>query len=162
MVYDRKKTEVLIRFQSARASKYEIGKVCETMKHSGSSQRQLRVGEQVRHAVAQVLQRRDVSDPLLEGVILSISEVRMSPDLRIATCFVMPLGKVDGDAVVKALSHHAKYIRGQSGRSLRQIKYMPEFRFRLDTGFDNFAKIDALLRSPEVARDLDHNSNKEK
>jgi len=129
------------------------------MKRSGPSQRQLRVGEQVRHAVAQVLQHGEVRDPLLEGVILSISEVRMSLDLKIATCFVAPLGNRDGDAIVKALNRHAKYIRGQANRNLRQIKYMPEFRFRLDTGFDNFAKIDALLRSAKVARDLDHDDN---
>lgn len=126
------------------------------MKHSGPSQRQLRVGEQVRHVVAQVLQRGELRDPLLAGVILSVSEVRMSPDLKIATCFVAPLGQADGAAVVKALNHHARYIRGQVAHSLRQIKYMPEFRFRLDSSFDNFARIDTLLRSPEVARDLEH------
>lgn len=131
------------------------------MKHSGPSQRQLRVGEQVRHAVAQVLQRGEVRDPLLENTIVSISEVRMSPDLKIATCFVAPLGDVDGDAIVTALNHHARYIRGQVSHNLRQIKYMPEFRFRLDTSFDNFAKIDALLRSPKVARDLDDDDNNE-
>ncbi|MGH6763292.1 MAG: 30S ribosome-binding factor RbfA [Phyllobacterium sp.] len=121
---------------------------------SGPSQRQLRVGEQVRHAVSQVLQRGEVRDPLLETAVISISEVRMSPDLKIATCFVSPLGAVDGEAVIKALNHHAKFIRGRAGSMLRQMKYMPEFRFRIDTSFDNYAKIDALLSSPEVSRDL--------
>lgn len=129
------------------------------MKHSGPSQRQLRVGEQIRHAVAHVLQRGQVRDPLLEGVIISVSETRMSPDLKIATCFIAPLGDMDAEAVLRALNHHARYIRGQVSNSLRQIKYMPQLRFRLDTSFDNFAKIDALLRSPEVARDLDHDDN---
>lgn len=121
---------------------------------SGPSQRQLRVGEQVRHAISQVLQRGEVRDPLLENTVVSISEVRMSPDLKIATCFVSPMGAADGEAVIKALNHHAKFIRGRTGSTLRQMKYMPEFRFRIDTSFDNYAKIDALLSSPEVARDL--------
>lgn len=121
---------------------------------AGPSQRQLRVGEQVRHAVAQVLQRSEINDDLLSNSVISITEVRMSPDLKIATCFVTPLGAADHDAIIKALNHHAKFIRGRVAPQLRQMKYMPEFRFRLDTSFDNFAKIDALLRSPEVARDL--------
>lgn len=124
------------------------------MKQSGSSQRQLRVGEQVRHAVANILGRGELRDPLLSHIVLSVSEVRMSPDLKIATCFIAPLGDVDGKAVIKALSTHARYIRGATAHNLKQMKYMPEFRFRLDTSFDNFAKIDALLKSPEVARDL--------
>ncbi|RCL00216.1 MAG: ribosome-binding factor A [Candidatus Tokpelaia sp. JSC189] len=125
------------------------------MKHSEPSRRQLRVGEQIRRAVAQVLQRGKVRDPLLESVILSISVVHMSADLKIATCFVAPLGDVNGDAVVMALNHYARYIRSQANHHLQQMKYMPEFRFQLDTSFDNFSKIDALLRSPKVARDLD-------
>ncbi|PRD44221.1 30S ribosome-binding factor RbfA [Phyllobacterium phragmitis] len=121
---------------------------------SGLSQRQLRVGEQVRHVLSDVLQRGDITDPLLETSVLSVSEVRMSPDLKIATCFIAPIGATDGDAVIKALSAHAKFIRGRVASGLRQMKYMPQFRFRIDTSFDNFSKIDALLRSPEVARDL--------
>ena len=79
----------------------------------------------------------------------------MSPDLKIATAFVSPLGAKDDEAVVGALNKHAKFIRGRVSSALRQMKFMPEFRFRLDTSYDNFAKIDRLLRSPEVARDLD-------
>ena len=86
--------------------------------------------------------------------MISVSEVRMSPDLKIATAFVSPLGAKDSDAVVEALNRHASFIRGRVSPALRQMKYMPEFRFRLDTSYDNFAKIDELLRSPEVARDL--------
>lgn len=121
----------------------------------GSSQRQLRIGEQVRHALADVIQRGEVRDDLIEGTVISISEVRMSPDLKIATAFVSPLGAKDDQAVIKALARNAKFIRGRVSGALRQMKYMPEFRFRLDTSYDNFAKIDALLRSPEVVRDLD-------
>ena len=128
------------------------------MKMAGNrpaSQRQLRVGEQVRHAISDLLQRGEVRDDLIEASVISISEVRMSPDLKIATAFVSPLGVKDDEAVVAALNHHAKFIRGRVSHALRQMKYMPEFRFRLDTSFDNFAKIDDLLKSPEVARDLD-------
>ena len=122
----------------------------------GLSQRQLRVGEQVRHALAQLLQRGEIRDDLLERTVISVSEVRMSPDLKIATCFIMPLGNVDPQTIVKALAANAKFIRGRMAPVLGQMKYMPEFRFRSDTSFDNFSKIDALLRSPEVARDLSH------
>ena len=115
----------------------------------------LRVGEQVRHALSETLQRGEILDQLIETTVISISEVRMSPDLKIATAFVSPLGAKDDAAVVEALNHHAKFIRGRVSHALRQMKYMPEFRFRLDTSFDNFAKIDDLLKSPEVARDLD-------
>ncbi|HEV2896906.1 30S ribosome-binding factor RbfA [Mesorhizobium sp. AaZ16] len=122
---------------------------------SGPSQRMLRVGEQVRHALSEVLQRREVSDDVIEGTVISISEVRMSPDLKIATAFVSPLGAKDDEAVIEALNRNAKFIRGRVSSALRQMKYMPEFRFRRDTSYDNFAKIDEILRSPEVVRDLD-------
>jgi len=118
------------------------------------SQRQLRVGEQARHALAQLLQRGDVRDPAVEGVVVSVTEVRMSPDLRIATAYVSPLGVEDKEAVVSALNRNARFIRGRVTPALRQLKYMPEFRFRLDTSYENFDKIDRLLKSPEVARDL--------
>ena len=122
---------------------------------SGPSQRQLRVGEQVRHALSDVLQRGEVRDDLIEATVISVNEVRMSPDLKIATAFVAPLGARDDNEVIKALARNAKFIRGRVSGALRQMKYMPEFRFRLDTSYDNMARIDALLRSPEVARDLD-------
>lgn len=126
------------------------------MSHSptGPSQRMLRVGEQVRHALSEALQRGEILDPLIENSVISVSEVRMSPDLKIATVFVSSLGAKDAGAVVEALSKHAKFIRGRVSPALRQMKYMPEFRFRLDTSFDNFQKINELLHSPEVARDL--------
>jgi ribosome-binding factor A len=121
----------------------------------GPSQRQLRVGEQVRHALSDLLQRGEVRDDVIETTVISVSEVRMSPDLKIATAFVAPLGAKDEDAVVEALNRNARFIRGRMSPALRQMKYMPEFRFRLDTSYDNMSKIDQLLRSPEVARDLD-------
>ncbi|AZO56578.1 MULTISPECIES: 30S ribosome-binding factor RbfA [unclassified Mesorhizobium] len=128
---------------------------------SSPSQRMLRVGEQVRHALSETLQRGEIIDPLIENSVVSVSEVRMSPDLKIATAFVSPLGAKDADAVIEALNKHAKFVRGRVSGALRQMKYMPEFRFRLDTSFDNFARINDLLKSPEVARDLDSDGNKE-
>jgi ribosome-binding factor A len=128
---------------------------------SGPSQRQLRVGEQVRHALAEFFQRGELRDDALGTAVLSVSEVRMSPDLKVATAFVSPLGEAEADAVVDALNRHARFIRGRLSPQLRQMKYMPEFRFRLDTSFENFARIDRLLKSPEVARDLGHDEGEE-
>jgi ribosome-binding factor A len=133
----------------------------KTARAGGSSQRQLRVGEQVRHALSEVLQRGEVRGDLIEATVLSVSEVRMSPDLKIATAFVSPIGAMDHEAVVEALNRHARFIRGRLSPALRQMKYMPEVRFRLDTSFDNFARIDRLLKSPEVARDLGDESRDE-
>ncbi|NKN37196.1 30S ribosome-binding factor RbfA [Agrobacterium sp. a22-2] len=121
---------------------------------SAPNQRMLRVGEQVRAAITQVLQRGEVRDELIEKTVISISEVRMSTDLKVATAYVAPLGVSDHTSIIEALNRNARYIRGRIGPQLRQMKYMPEVRFRDDTSFDNYQKIDALLRSPEVARDL--------
>ncbi len=128
---------------------------------SGPSQRQLRVGEQVRHALSDVLQRGEVRDDLIESTVISVSEVRMSPDLKIAPAYVSPLGARDNQAVIKALAQNAKFIRGRVSGALRQMKYMPQFRFQLDSSYDNMARIDQLLRSPEVARDLDADDQEE-
>jgi len=121
----------------------------------------LRVGEQVRAALTQILQRGEVRDDLLEKTVISISEVRMSPDLKIATAYVTPLGVADHTESIEALNRHAKFIRGRLGPQLRQMKYVPEVRFRDDTSFDNYQKIDALLRSPEVQRDLGSSNEKD-
>ena len=128
---------------------------------AGPSQRQLRVGEQVRSAITSALQRGEVIDPVIEREVIVISEVRMSPDLKIATAYVTPLGRPDHDQVVAALNRHAKFIRKCVTPALRQMKYMPEIRFRDDTSFENFRKIDELLHSPEVQRDLDQNDDDE-
>ncbi len=120
----------------------------------GPSQRQLSVGEKVRHALTEVLGRGEMRDPELEGALVSVSEVRMSPDLKLATAYVTVLGRTDTSREIEALNRNARFIRGRLSPALRQMKYMPEVRFRPDTSFDNFARIDALLRSPEVARDL--------
>ena len=131
------------------------------MPNKAPSQRQLRIGEMVRHALTAVLQRGEIPDPVIEKTVISITEVQMSPDLKIATVFLSPLGKPDPQPVIKALASHQKMIRGKVSQSLRQMKFMPEFRFRADTSFDNFARIDAILHSPEVARDLATDKNSE-
>ena len=125
-------------------------------KESGQpSQRQLRVGELVRHALADVLTRGEVRDPELEGAIITISEVRMSPDLKVATALVTPLGDQDGERVVGALGRNARFLRGRIAPALKQMRQMPELRFRLDTRFEESSRVDELLRSPDVARDLE-------
>ncbi len=118
------------------------------------SQRQLRVGELVRHALADVLARGEVSDPDLDGVIVTIAEVRVSADLRHATALVAPLGHNDPAKVATALNRNDRFLRGRIAPALRQMRNMPDLKFQLDTRFDDDARIDTLLRSPNVARDL--------
>ncbi|MDQ0472531.1 30S ribosome-binding factor RbfA [Labrys wisconsinensis] len=119
------------------------------------SQRQLRVAEVIRHAIAEVLSRGEIIDPLLEKMVITVPEVRMSPDLKIATVYLMPLGGRDGPAVIKAMAQHAKFLRGLISRRLT-MKFTPDLRFRLDETFDYAGHVDGLLRSPEVRRDLEH------
>jgi ribosome-binding factor A len=114
----------------------------------------LRVGEMVRHALTESFQRNQIMDPLLDKTFVSVTQVVMSPDLSNATAYISPIGVDQTQPVIDALNRHAKFIRGTLGPALRQMRTMPLIRFRLDTSFDNYAKIDALLRSPEVARDL--------
>ena len=118
------------------------------------SQRQLRVGEAVRHAIAEVLAEGEVHDPVLEGHMVTVPEVRMSPDLRLATIYVMPLGGRDEAAVVAALERNKRYLRGVIARKVN-LKFAPDIRFRLDERFDEAERIEKLLRSPAVKRDLD-------
>ncbi len=124
---------------------------------SGPSQRQLRVGELVRHALAEVFSRGEAG-PEFDGLLLSFAEVRMSADLKHATVLVAPLAaaqmKNEPDALVPALNKHARALRGKITPALKQMRSMPDLKFRLDTRFEDDARIDALLRSPEVARDL--------
>lgn len=123
----------------------------------GKSVRLLRIGEQVRHALADLLARREIRDPVLETTIVSVSEVRVTPDLRHAIVFVHPLGgpdlPADGAAVLAALKANGRWLRGEIAKALA-TKYTPDLSFRLDESFDAGAKIDAILRSPHVARDL--------
>jgi ribosome-binding factor A len=118
-----------------------------------ASQRQLRVGELVRHALAEMLARGDVHDPVLESHLITVPEVRMTPDLRLATVYVMPLGGRDAEAVLAALEHNKKFLRGEVGRRVN-LKFAPDIRFRIDDRFDEAERIEKLLRTPQVQRDL--------
>lgn len=120
----------------------------------GPSQRMLRVGELIRHAVSDILSRGEVMDPDLERQIITVPEVRMSPDLKVATVFVMPLGGKNQDKIAKALNRNAKWLRGQIARRV-EMKFAADVRFKLDTRFDDDAKIETLLKSDPVARDID-------
>jgi ribosome-binding factor A len=120
---------------------------------AGPSQRQLRVGEAVRHALSEVLAQGEVHDPVLEGHMITVPEVRMSPDLRLATIYVMPLGGRDAAAVMAALERNRRYLRGVIARKVN-LKFAPDVRFRIDERFDEAERIERLLRSPAVKRDL--------
>jgi ribosome-binding factor A len=126
---------------------------------STPTQRQLRVGEILRHTLAGILARGQIMDPDLAGKIITIPEVRLSPDLKIATVYVMPLGGAGGKVVVKALARNVRYIKGELGKQLKGMKAMPDLRFRFDEQFDEAARIDRLLHDPRVTRDLDKTSN---
>ena len=117
------------------------------------SQRMLRVAELVRHSLAELLTRGEVLDPVLETNVVTVPRVRMSPDLKLATVFVMPLGGRNADEVIGALDRHKKFLRGEVARKLN-LKFAPDIRFRIDDSFDNAARIDALLNSPKVRGDL--------
>jgi ribosome-binding factor A len=119
----------------------------------GPSQRVLRVGELIRHALADMLTRGEVHDPTLEGHMITVPEVRMSPDLRLATVYVMPLGGRDIGEVVAALERNKRFLRGELARRVN-LKFAPEIRFRADERFDEAERIEKLLRTPEVQRDL--------
>jgi ribosome-binding factor A len=117
------------------------------------SQRMLRMGELVRHALAEMFSRGDVHDPVLETHVITIPEVAMTPDLRHATVYVMPLGGKDERAVLDALNRNKKYMRGVVAKKI-QAKFTPDLHFRLDERFDRADEIDRLLKQPEVQRDL--------
>lgn len=120
---------------------------------AGPSQRQQRVAELVRHALAEVLARGDIQDPVLTKHVVTVPEVRMSPDLRLATAFVMPLGGRDERPVIEALDRNKKVLRQEVARRVN-LKFAPDLRFRRDDSFDEAARIDALLRSEKVRRDV--------
>ena len=126
----------------------------------GGSQRQLRVGETVRHAVADILSQGSVHDPALEGHIVTVPEVRMSPDLKLATVYVMPLGGRDTEVVIEALERNKKFLRGEVARRVN-LKFSPDLRFRADERFDEAERIEKLLRTPAVQRDLAPDSDED-
>jgi ribosome-binding factor A len=121
---------------------------------AGPSQRALRVGELIRHALAEMLSRGEIHDPVIEKHLITVPEVRMSPDLKLATVYVMPLGGKDVSAVVKALDDNKRYLRGEIAHRVN-LKFAPDLRFRADERFDEAERIEKLLRTPAVRRDLD-------
>jgi ribosome-binding factor A len=118
-----------------------------------ASQRQLRVGELIRHAMSELLTRGEVHDPVLEGHLITVPEVRMTADLRLATIYVMPLGGRDAAEVLDALERNKRYLRGEIAHRVN-LKFAPEIRFRVDERFDEAERIEKLLRTPAVQRDL--------
>jgi ribosome-binding factor A len=118
------------------------------------SQRMLRVAELIRHTMAELLVRSAIGDPVLESQAITIPEVRMSPDLKLATIYVMPLGGRDATDVVAALERNKRYVRGEIARRVN-LKFAPEIRFRVDERFDEAERIEKLLRTPVVQRDLE-------
>jgi len=123
--------------------------------HNGGepSQRMLRVGELIRHTLSDLLARGAVRDPVLEGHVVTVPDVRMSPDLKLATVYVMPLGGKDMNDVLAALERHKKFLRVEIAGRIN-LRFAPEVRFKADQSFESGAKIDALLDSPQVKRDL--------
>jgi ribosome-binding factor A len=123
-------------------------------KTTGPSQRQLRVGELIRHALSEMLTRGDIHDDVLAKHVVTVPEVRMSPDLKLATVYVMPLGGKDLKQVLAALESHKKYIRGELAHTIN-LKFAPDVRFMADATFDEADRIERLLASEKVRRDLD-------
>jgi ribosome-binding factor A len=119
----------------------------------GPSQRALRAGELVRHAFAEILARGEVHDPVIETHLITVPEVRMSSDLRLATVYVMPLGGQDATTVLAALERNKRYLRAEIAQRIN-LKFAPDLRFRVDERFDEAERIERLLRSPQVRRDL--------
>src|SRR5687768_6145311 len=120
---------------------------------TGPSQRQQRVAELIRHALAEVLSRGDLQDDVLTRNVITVPEVRMSPDLKLASAYIMPLGGEQAAEIVEALNRHQRFIRGRIAPEL-DLKFAPEIRFFVDETFEEFGKIDALLKSDRVQRDL--------
>ena len=119
----------------------------------GPSQRQLRVGELIRHALSEIFSRHEVNDPDLDGLIITVPEVRVSPDLRQATVLVMPLGGRDTKRAMAALERNRKWLRGQVARRVN-LKFAADIHFRLDTRYEDDDRVNAMLRDPEIRKDI--------
>lgn len=129
-------------------------------KGAGPSQRQLRVAELIRHELAAILSRGDIQDDVLSAHVVTVPEVRMSPDLKLATCYIMPLGGRDEAPVLAALDRHKKELRHEIAHRVN-LKFAPDLRFRRDETFDEAARVDAILRSERVQADLKGRSSGE-
>jgi ribosome-binding factor A len=120
---------------------------------AGASPRQLRVGELIRHALAELFSRGEIHDPVIETHMITVPEVHMSADLQLATIYIVPLGGRDEQKVLDALETNKRYMRGEIARRIN-LKFAPEIRFRIDDRFDEAERIEKLLQTPEVRRDL--------
>ena len=127
--------------------------MAKSAKSSSSSQRQLRIAELVRHALAEMLARGDIHDEVLAKHVVTVPEVRLSTDLKLATCYIMPLGGGDVKPVLKALTDHKRYIRGEIAHRVN-AKYAPDIRFLADQSFAEAERVDALLYSDKVRQDI--------
>jgi ribosome-binding factor A len=127
----------------------------ESGRESGSAptQRALRAGEVIRHAIAEILSRGEVHDPVIQGHLITVPEVSMTADLRLATIYVIPLAGRDAKEVLAALERNKRYLRGEIARRVN-LKFAPDIRFRIDERFDEAERIEKLLRTPQVKRDL--------
>ena len=125
-----------------------------------ASQRQLRVGEELRHVLAEVLARGELRDPELQDRAITVTEVRISPDLKNATAFIVPLGGAHAAEVLKALKRCSAYLRGAVGHEMR-LRAVPRLSFELDSSFDYAQHVDEILHRPEVQQDLDHDEDDE-
>ena len=125
----------------------------QSRREMGPSQRQLRVGEALRHALADVLRRNEIRDPDLDGVSVTITQVKPSPDMRYATVYCEPLGGQNAAAIIAALNRHKGFLRGEMGRMIT-TKFTPDLRFVEDQSFAEAEKIENILKSPQVARDI--------
>ncbi|MFO1184834.1 MAG: 30S ribosome-binding factor RbfA [Bauldia sp.] len=124
------------------------------------SPRGLRVGEMIRHALAETLMRGEIHDPVFDGVLVTVAEVKMSPDLKLATAYVAPLAGKDADAILEAFERNRRFLRGVIAKRVN-LRYAPDLRFRLDESFAEGERIDALLRQPAVRRDLKRDEDAE-
>lgn len=135
-------------------------RLCDTLpmakrfpKNTGPTQRQLRAGELIRHALVDILRQEDFQDPDLKNVSVTVSEVRPSPDLKHATVFVAPLGGGDASETADALNRASRFLRGRLGRTV-ELKFTPQLHFIADTSFDTASAMDALLANPKIAQDI--------
>jgi ribosome-binding factor A len=118
------------------------------------SQRQLRVGELIRHKLAEMLARGEIHDDVIASHVITVPEVRLSPDLKLATAYIVPLGGDDTELVIAALERNKRYIRAELAKAVN-LKFAPDVRFRRDETFEEARRIDALLASPKVRQDIE-------
>ena len=130
----------------------------DNAQRKGPSQRQLRVGETIRHALAELLVRGEIHDDTIASHVITVTEVRMSPDLKMATAYIMPLGGADLKPVLAALEKNRKFIRSEVAHAVN-LKFAPDIRFREDETFEEAMRIERLLHSPKVRRDIEKDQN---